>query len=155
MENSIQVFVFRNAPVRVHIDGSGEPWWVAKDVCEVLGLENNRQALSRLHSTQKADVIISDTSSNGTTQNRAYLTVNEPGLYRLIFTSRRPEAEAFQEWVAPSAGWLQPMVRVTSGNTVIASDGILSDGKADISAALVVPYEPGFGCCPAFDNRSD
>lgn len=72
----------------------GEPYFVAKDVCDVLGLTNSRKSLSALDLDEKG-VTISDTL--GGKQEMA--TVNESGLYSLIFQSRKPEAKQFRKWV--------------------------------------------------------
>ena len=71
-----------------------EPWFAAKDVCELLGLDDSRQAVSRLDDDEKG-VINSDTL--GGKQELTF--VNESGMYALIFQSRKPQARAFQRWV--------------------------------------------------------
>ena len=71
-----------------------EPWFAAKDVCELLGLDNSRQAVSRLDDDEKG-VINSDTL--GGKQELTF--VNESGMYALIFQSRKPQARAFRRWV--------------------------------------------------------
>lgn len=72
----------------------GEPWFVAKDVCDVLGLGNNRQALARLDDDELASLVM---TSGG--QGREMNIVSESGLYSLILTSRKPEAKAFKRWI--------------------------------------------------------
>lgn len=72
----------------------GEPWFAAKDLCELLGLDNSRQAVSRLDDDEKG-VISSDTL--GGKQELTF--VSEPGMYALIFQSRKPQARAFRKWV--------------------------------------------------------
>lgn len=76
-----------------------EPWIVAKDICDILDLSNSNKAIASLDNDEKADVTISYTSSNGTTQNRKVKAVNESGFYKLIFKSTKPEAKIFQKWV--------------------------------------------------------
>ena len=71
-----------------------EPWFAAKDVCELLGLDNSRQAVSRLDDDEKG-VINSDTL--GGKQELTF--VNESGMYALIFQSRKPQARSFRKWV--------------------------------------------------------
>ena len=93
-----QVFNFGDYQVRTVIK-EGEPWFVAKDVCSVLELTNNRDAVSRLDCEDKSEVSIADTSSNGVTQSRTLTIINESGLYSLILTSRKPEAKVFKKWV--------------------------------------------------------
>lgn len=77
---------------------NGEPWFVAKDVCDILGLGNTRKALLNFPEDERNTV----TTSNGINEgpgNPNVNIVNEPGLYRLIFQSRKSEAEAFKRWV--------------------------------------------------------
>lgn len=95
MSNKLRLFQFDHCPVRVVIDEAGEPWWVARDVCEVLGLTNSREALSALDEDEKDTVRISD----GTPGNPNLATINEPGLYSLVLRSRKPEARRFKRWV--------------------------------------------------------
>jgi prophage antirepressor-like protein len=84
----------------------GEPWFVAGDVCEVLGIENVSHALSRIKSVN----IVSSDVENSRGQLRKTRIVNESGLYRLIFQSRKPEAEKFTDWVT---GEVLPQIRKT------------------------------------------
>lgn len=67
---------------------------MAKDVCDVLKIKNNRQAMSYLDDDEKG-VITNDTLGGEQKMN----TVSEAGLYSLIFRSRKPEAKAFKRWV--------------------------------------------------------
>ena len=78
---------------------NGEIWFVAADVCKVLDIKNVSQALEDFETNEKADISIGYTSSNGVVQNRNVLIINEPGLYRLIFKSRKPDAKKFQHWI--------------------------------------------------------
>lgn len=79
--------------VRV-VERNGEPWFVAKDVCECLELTNASQTLSYLDDDER-DIISNDTP--GGKQNM--LIVSEPGLYSLVLRSRKPEAKAFKRWI--------------------------------------------------------
>lgn len=78
---------------------------VGGSICVILGLANVSQALSSLKESEKdyfslidSDITNGDTST-GQRKIQPLLVVNEPGLYRLIFKSRKSEAEAFQRWV--------------------------------------------------------
>lgn len=84
--------------VRV-VQRDGEPWFVAADVCRVLEISNNRDALNRLDDDEKAAVGLTDISSNGVKQKREFTIVNEPGLYSLVLGSRKPEAKGFKRWI--------------------------------------------------------
>ena len=75
------------------------PWFVAVDVCRILEINNPRQALTRLEADEKAAVTLNDISSNSVIQGREMNIVNESGLYRLIFTSRKKEAKDFQRYI--------------------------------------------------------
>ena len=76
----------------------GEPHFVAADVCRILALGNPSRALSRLDDDEKQMVFIPSMgiTSKDTHGGQEMLVVNEPGLYRLIFASRKPEAKKFQ-----------------------------------------------------------
>ena len=69
-----------------------EPWFCAADVCDILGIQNPSQAV-RSHPENELKVYAVDRPSRGP---QKVIFVNEPGLYRLIFASRRPEAEALK-----------------------------------------------------------
>ena len=73
----------------------GEPLFVAKDVCEVLELSKYRDAVARLDDDERGRPVIVDTLSG----KQSMATVNESGLYALIFQSRKPEAKVFRKWV--------------------------------------------------------
>ena len=75
----------------------GEPWFVAADVCRALGIDNT--ATRRLDEDEKAALRLTQTSSNGTEQGRDVTIINEPGLYALVLSSRKPEAKAFKRWI--------------------------------------------------------
>lgn len=93
--NELQVFnnaMFGN--VRIILQDN-EPWFVAKDVCDCLEINNSRQALSRLDSDEKNSVILND----GTQGNPEKSIVNEYGLYSLVLSSRKPEAKEFKRWI--------------------------------------------------------
>lgn len=98
-------FNFNNLPVRI-VDQSGEPWFVAKDICDILKLENSRKATSSLPDDEKNTVTISD----GIPGNPNTTIINEQGLYRLIFKSRVPAAEEFKTWMVKD---ILPAIRKT------------------------------------------
>ena len=60
MNNEIQQFDFKGNQVRILGDKKGEPWFVAKDVCNVLGITNNRDAIGELDTDEKNTVVITD-----------------------------------------------------------------------------------------------
>ena len=71
-----------------------EPWFVAKDICDSLGIGNSRKATSLLDEFEKRVSLI--VTPGGEQQ---MTIVNESGLYNLIFQSRKPEARKFRKWV--------------------------------------------------------
>jgi prophage antirepressor-like protein len=90
----LQKFIFQgNKGVRV-LTKENAPFWVAKDVCEILELGNPSQALSRLEEDEKG--LISNDTPGG---QQKLAVVNEPGLYTLILGSRKPEAKEFKRWI--------------------------------------------------------
>ncbi|MEK3674652.1 phage antirepressor [Paenibacillus sp. FSL R10-2771] len=91
--NQIQKFIYSNQEVRSTVI-NGEPWFVAKDVCDVLELTNSRMAIDRLDEDEKG---VSSTDTLGGKQN--VTIVNESGLYSLILGSRKPEAKQFKRWI--------------------------------------------------------
>lgn len=90
-----QAFIFNasNQQVRT-VTIESEPYFVAKDVCLILGISNHNDAVSRLDDDEKRGSALPTPS--GTQQ---MMVVNESGLYHLIFQSRKPEAKAFRKWV--------------------------------------------------------
>lgn len=104
--NELVELKFNGKEVRTIVDENNEIWFIAKDVCTVLGIKNSRDALNRLTKTEKDDVGITD--SIGRKQRMS--TVCESGLYKLIFQSRKKEAIKFQTWVTSE---VLPSIRKT------------------------------------------
>lgn len=71
-----------------------EPYFSLSDVCRILDIKNSRQAKTRLNDK---GVITNDILTNGGTQKSDF--INESNLYKLVFQSRKPEAERFADWV--------------------------------------------------------
>lgn len=108
MSNEIQRFEFKGAALRTLTDENGEPWFVAKDVCDVLELSNVGQALARLDDDEKSSITLND----GTPGNPNKAIVSESGLYALVLASRKPEAHEFKRWVTHE---VLPQIRKTGG----------------------------------------
>lgn len=109
MNNEIQRFDFKGALLRTLTDEAGEPWFVAKDVCDILELNNITEALRPLDDDEKTNFRNSEVAQSG---GRAPLIISEPGLYKLIMRSRKPEAKEFQRWVTHE---VLPQIRKTGG----------------------------------------
>lgn len=78
---------------------NGEPWFVARDVCAVLGTETRDLPDILEHDEQRPIVDIIHTLNDSTGLRRDSRIISEPGLYSLILRSRKPEAKAFKRWV--------------------------------------------------------
>lgn len=104
--NEITVFSFESNPIRMQIDESGQPWWLAKDVCELLEIKNVSSAVSRLDAEELRVIEIPDPTGR---QNQ-YLSINESGLYSLILRSKKPAARQFKKWVTSE---VLPSIRKT------------------------------------------
>lgn len=120
-ESNVQPFDFKGNQVRILADKKGEPWFVAKDVCNVLGITNNRDAISELDTDEKNTVVITD----GIPGNPNKTIVSEAGLYRLVMKSRKPEAKEFRRWVTHEV--LPSIRRHGAYATDVTIDSILND----------------------------
>jgi prophage antirepressor-like protein len=87
-------FASHGRTLRAHVDGRGEPWFVAADVCRALDLPNTTRAMGRLDDDERG--VISTHTPGG---KQDMLVISESGLYNLILGSRKPEAKAFKRWV--------------------------------------------------------
>ena len=104
MTNSIVQFQFGFSDVRVVLIDN-EPWLIAKDVCEVLGFGNYRQACERLDEDEKGVANV-DTLGG----NQDMIAISESGFYRLVMTSRKQSVKKFQKWVTAE---VLPSIRKT------------------------------------------
>jgi len=91
--NELKIFNFENNEVRT-LTIDEEPWFIAKDICDVLEVGNPSQALNRLDDDEKNTIILNEGIGNPQKS-----IVNEFGLYTLILSSRKPEAKEFKRWV--------------------------------------------------------
>jgi anti-repressor protein len=82
---------FESHRIRVYIDAGGKPWWIAKDVCEVLHIANVSKAVSRLKEVEKRRL----TYLHGA----KLLIINQDGLHHLLCRSNKPEAERLKDWL--------------------------------------------------------
>lgn len=126
MANEIQAFENARFGTIRALNMDGEPWFVAKDVCNALGLGNTGQAIVKLDQDEKG---ITNVDTLGGIQQVS--TISEPGFYKLVFKSRKPEAKAFQRWVTHE---VLPAIR--RDGAYVASDGTESD-ETLIARALI------------------
>lgn len=104
--NGIKTFDYNGKSVRT-VQKGGEPWWVLKDVCEVLGLSSPHKVFERLDEDEKGRNQI---PTLGGDQEMAI--INESGLYNVILRSDKPEAKPFRKWVTSE---VLPSIRKNGG----------------------------------------
>lgn len=95
MNNEIQTFNFNDATLRTLTDKNGEPWFSGQDVCNILDTGTNHLR-EYLDEDEITNIRTTDIGQNG---GKAPIFISEPGLYKLIMRSRKPEAKEFQRWV--------------------------------------------------------
>lgn len=98
MNNQVQIFSFEDDQVRV-IEIDGEPWFVGKEVAEILGYKNTKDALSRHVDDEDKKILRSQNTTLENVPNRGLQIINESGLYSLILSSKLSTAKKFKRWV--------------------------------------------------------
>lgn len=104
--SAVVPFRFESHEVRA-LTINGEPWFVARDICDALGLDHITNALSKV---PEQHLTVIRLQSGG--QDREMKAVSEPGLYRLVLRCDKPQAEPFMEWVTAE---VLPSIRKTGG----------------------------------------
>lgn len=128
MENKMQLFSFEGAQIRsVVIDG--EPWFVAKDVCNVLGVQQPARAVENLDSDEVSKTHITDSLNR---QQETYI-VNESGLYALVIRSNKPNARRFRKWITSE---VLPAIRRT-GRYAPQEDALADDPGMVMARGLI------------------
>jgi len=107
--SSLTRFQFNDNQVRILVI-DGQPWFVGSDVCKILGILNFSDAYLRLKEYEKQTIKSDSIDNNDVIRNPYTVIISEPGLYRLILTSRKPQAEPFQDWVCQE---VLPSIRKT------------------------------------------
>lgn len=92
--NDMQIFTYNSNEVRT-VEMNGEPWFVLKDVCEVLGLSTPARVAERLDSDEVSQAHLIDSMG----RKQSTYVINESGLYNVILRSDKPEAKPFRKWV--------------------------------------------------------
>lgn len=125
--NNLQIFENeRFGRVRT-IEQNGEPWFIARDVCECLSIGKYRDAVSRLEDDERGSVEM-DTPGG----RQSLSAVNEYGLYSLVLSSRKPEAKEFKRWITHE---VIPAIRKTGGYISGAKE--MSDEEIMARALLI------------------
>lgn len=106
--SEIQLYQYEGRQVRT-VQKDGETWFVARDVCDILEIQNITDAMSRIDEDEKSTL---DSIEGGPSR----LIVNESGLYSLILGSRKPEARQFKRWVTSE---VLPSIRKTGSYSIV------------------------------------
>lgn len=104
--NELKIFNYNDNEVRT-VQKDGEPWFVLKDVCQVLGLSDTNKTAERLDSDE-----LTRTKLVSGGQEREMYIINESGLYSVILRSDKPEAKPFRKWVTSE---VLPSIRRNGG----------------------------------------
>jgi anti-repressor protein len=111
-QTQLSTFNFNNQEIRVIIIDN-EPWFIAADVCAVLEHTNTSVALLRLKVYEKQ--LVDPKQYLGSVSNQYISAISESGLYRLVLTSRKPQADSFQDWIVQE---VIPTIRKTGRYSV-------------------------------------
>jgi len=107
--SNLTAFDFNSNQVRT-VSIEGQPWFVAKDVCNALEIANPRDAINKLDEDEKG-VVNADTLGG----SQEISIISESGMYSLVLKSRKPEAKAFKKWITAV---VLPSIRQTGGYQV-------------------------------------
>lgn len=111
---------------------NNEPWFVGKDVAEVLGYSNSKDALKKHVDEEDKQVIQRSQFATLEIPNRGISIINESGLYSLILGSKLPSAKKFKRWVTSE---VLPAIRRTGGYIPISQE---DDEKTIMAKALMI-----------------
>jgi prophage antirepressor-like protein len=115
----MQIFIYNEKQIRtVAIDG--EPWFVLKDVCEILSIENHKDVAKRLDADEVGRFSLPHPQSPE--KQIDMVCVNESGLYHIIIRSDKPVAKPFRKWITAD---VLPTMRKTGG--YVANDDVFID----------------------------
>ena len=129
----LEVFRFNEMVTRV-INLNDEPWWVVKDVCDILGISDVSDAVERLDNDEKGRGFIPTPGGK-----QAMLIINESGLYSLIIRSNKPEAKKFQKWITSE---VLPSIRKHGAYMTPATiDSIIADPDSAIKLLQTLKAE--------------
>lgn len=116
VQKDVTVFNFQDVHEVRTIIRDGEPWFVAKDICDILGIQNTSDAVRNLDD----DELVSEKAISGG-QVREMLCVSESGLYALVMRSNKPQAKAFRKWVTSE---VLPAIRKTGRYEIPLSEPV-------------------------------
>ena len=131
--NNIQEFLYENSPIRM-IESNGETWWVLKDICKLLSIENHKNITKRLEEDEVGTFELPHPQSKE--KKLEMLCVNESGLYSVILRSDKPDAKAFRRWITHE---ILPEIHRTGGYNAISAE-ILEDSSLTAALKTIFMY---------------
>lgn len=115
--------------VRVVEGPDGEPWFVGKDVCQCLGLDDPKSSWRFLDEDEKGMQTVHTPGGK-----QGMIVVSEPGLYSLILRSRKPQARAFKRWITHD---VLPTLRRTGHYSMPAPSSAPAAVDADLARLML------------------
>ena len=131
--NNVQEFLYENSPIRM-IERNGETWWVLKDICKLLSIENHKNITKRLEEDEVGTFELPHPQSKE--KKLEMLCVNESGLYSVILRSDKPEAKAFRRWITHE---ILPEIHRTGEYNAISTE-ILEDSSLTAASKTIFMY---------------
>lgn len=131
---ALQTFNFEELPVRT-LEVDGEPYFIGKDVADILGYANGRDALTKHVDEDDKKVLTSRNTTLENLPNRGLTAVNESGLYSLIFSSKLESAKRFKRWVTSD---VLPAIRKYG---IYATDNVIEQTLKDPDYIITVLTE--------------
>ena len=116
------------------IESNGETWWVLKDICKLLSIENHKNITKRLEKDEVGTFELPHPQSKE--KKLEMLCVNESGLYSVILRSDKPEAKAFRRWITHE---ILPEIHRTGGYNAISTE-ILEDSSLTAASKTIFMY---------------
>lgn len=119
MNNNIMIFKNDNFGEIRSLEINGEPYFVGKDIAEVLGYSNTRKAIQ--DHVDEEDKLDGVTICDSIGRNQSAIAINESGLYSLIMSSKLPKAKLFKRWVTSE---VLPSIR-KNGSYELDTNGLM------------------------------
>lgn len=113
-DTQINKFNFESSTIRV-VNINGDPWFIGKEICDLMGIVNTGVAFSELDTEDKQLINHPDMVKMGICNTDDFdilrlMLISEPGLYELVMKSRKPDAKRFKKWVVSE---VLPSIRKT------------------------------------------
>ena len=125
--NALQVFNYNGNDIRI-TDDNGDIWFVAKDVCDILGIKNTTDAIKPLDDEEKMTLDNFEGHSGKAGGAQMINIISESGFYTLVLRSNKPEAKPFRRWVTKD---VLPQIRKTGSYSLLKEQPKLPDGVID------------------------